>query len=314
MGFHNEEFPLVVGYGTTGGFGWKTSIIEMDSGQDQRVGRRSIFRKEFDARTGIRTLADFSLVRHFAASRRGSLHSFKVKDYADFTTGLNDVGTPTNLDVVLGTGNASNKDFQLRKRYGGVTYGVYWNITKPVSGTTAVALDGVAKTLGTDYTLNLLTGIVSFVTAPANGVAVTAGCEFRVPVFFGPEVDELLSISLEDVDVGDLPSVPMIEDMGTATIDDEFDYGGAASVALTVTTTMDLLSRMLTVTNSTGNMKMPVVTALPYGGPYLTVKNSSGATLTIVDSNSVTIGTILNGVTKQLWLALSAGSPAWLLV
>lgn len=46
---------------------------------------------------------------------------------------------------------------------------------KPViPGSQTVKLAGTAKTYGTDYTINFDTGVVTFTTAPANTVAVTA--------------------------------------------------------------------------------------------------------------------------------------------
>jgi uncharacterized protein (TIGR02217 family) len=53
-------------------------------------------------------------------------------------------------------------------------------ITKPVAGTVKVYLDGVEQLWG--WSVDTTTGVVTFGTAPAMGVEVTADCEFDVPV------------------------------------------------------------------------------------------------------------------------------------
>ena len=79
-------------------------------------------------------------------------------------------------------------------------------IRKPVVGTVLVAKNDVAAPTG--WTLDSTTGLITFTTAPAAGVVVTAGYEFDVPVRF--EKDEL-DISVDAFEAGSIPSVNVIE-------------------------------------------------------------------------------------------------------
>ena len=322
MGYHDVLFPLVVGYGSAGGLSHKTAIFVMDSGQEQRVGRWSTFRKVFDANTGVRSPADIATLRHFIAARRGALHSFPVKDYADFTTASDDVGTPSTSDVNIGTGDASETDFQLYKRYGDATNGVNWNIKKPVTGTVVVAVNG-SPIDPDDFTLDASTGIITLDSAPADGHAVTIGCEFYVPCRFGEEVDDEYMTSMEDVGVSSADEILMIEDMSPSAIADEFDYGGAASLTLAASSITDLSAyisrRMLTilaVPNTSTKLKLPNTVAIPCGGPYFVIHVKSGvaATLTVVNTAGTTVGTIAADSSKSAWLMNDNGTKTWLLV
>jgi uncharacterized protein (TIGR02217 family) len=65
----------------------------------------------------------------------------------------------------IGTGNASNKVFQLVRTMGSFTEPVY-----DVNGTPSIYLNGVLQSSG--YTISS-TGVVTFTAAPGSGVAVT---------------------------------------------------------------------------------------------------------------------------------------------
>jgi len=311
MGFHNELFPTKIGYGTKGGFSWGAAIHELDSGAEQRVQRKSIFRKVYDVSIGIRDIADLSTMRHFVAARRGAVHTFPYSDWQDYSTAADDRGTPSATDQLLGTGDTMGEDsFQLRKRYGSVNYGVYWNIRLPVTGTVVAALDGTPTTA---FTVNYETGIIVFDSPPGIGVTVTAGCEFYVPVRFSNGVDELFQITAAEFNVGDVEELGMIEDLDPTPIDDEYDYGGAGEIAIP-SGTSGLLGRMTTVTDATGDIQLLDVTNFPFGGPYACIYNADGVTLTILDQNGGSVGTISAGTAKTLWLMSNGGSKAWLLV
>jgi uncharacterized protein (TIGR02217 family) len=58
-------------------------------------------------------------------------------------------------------------------------------ITEPVAATVKVYLDGIQQLPG--WSVDTTTGLVTFSTAPALGVEVTAEFEFDVPVRFGTD-------------------------------------------------------------------------------------------------------------------------------
>ena len=94
----------------------------------------------------------------------------------------------------------------LFKRYtsGGQTW--VRTIAKPVAGTVRVALGMVEQMSG--WTVDTTTGVVTFTTAPAGGVAVRAGFEFDVPVRFDSDT---LDVTLDFERLGSITSIPLLE-------------------------------------------------------------------------------------------------------
>ena len=77
---------------------------------------------------------------------------------------------------------------------------------KPVAGTVRVARAGVEATSG--WSVDATTGIVTFATAPAAGVLVTAGFEFDVPVRFDTD---RLDVTWDLDRLGSIASIPLVE-------------------------------------------------------------------------------------------------------
>lgn len=93
----------------------------------------------------------------FFNSRQGSYDSFLYTDPSDSSV------TAQNF----GTGTGSQTAFQLIRAYGGFAEPV-----NNVNGAPNIYVNGVLKTLTTDYTISA-TGLVTFVVAPPNGQPVT---------------------------------------------------------------------------------------------------------------------------------------------
>jgi uncharacterized protein (TIGR02217 family) len=109
---------------------------------------------------------------------------------------------------VIGQGDGERRDFPLLKAYvsGGVRY--ERPISKPVLDSVRAGIGGVELFAGEGYWVDHATGVVSFETAPAHGVAVTAGFEFDVPVRFDTD---RIAVSVASFQAGDLPQVPVVE-------------------------------------------------------------------------------------------------------
>ena len=78
-------------------------------------------------------------------------------------------------------------------------------ITAPVAGTVRVAVGGAETT---EFMLDDATGMVTLDEAPSEGVAVTAGFEFDVPVRFDTD---RLEASLSGFRAGQIPNIPLVE-------------------------------------------------------------------------------------------------------
>ncbi len=207
MAFHEIRFPTNIALGATGGPERRTEIVTLGSGAEERNSAWAHSRRRYNAGLGLRSLDDVHQLISFFEARHGRLYGFRWKDRADCKScapGQSIAAT----DQAIGTGDGTVQAFQLVKTYasGGVSY--VRAIRKPVAASLRVAVDGVAKAEGTDFTLDTVTGILSFSAAPASGAAVTAGFEFDVPVRFDTD---FLEINLAAFEAGSVPNVPVVE-------------------------------------------------------------------------------------------------------
>lgn len=204
MAFHEVRFPTGISFGSRGGPKRKTIVVEAGSGHEHRNAQWADSRREYNAGYGIKTMSDIHAIVSFFEERRGMLHAFRWKDRFDFRS-RDPESPPTAKDQPIGVGTGSLTTFQLVKTYGSLNPYTR-DIKKPVLGTVMVALNGVTQTSG--WTVDVTTGIVTFTVAPGNGVAVTAGFEFDVPVRFNTDY---LEIDLSAFDAGQIPSIPIVE-------------------------------------------------------------------------------------------------------
>jgi uncharacterized protein (TIGR02217 family) len=205
MAFHDVQFPVTIGRGARGGPSWKTTVVTLGSGAEERNASWAHARRTYDISYGVRSADDLAEVVGFFDARLGRLYGFRFKDWLDYKSCLPSA-TVAPDDQVLGDGDGVVRSFRLRKRYGTDALGVWRTIRRPVTGTVRVALDGVEAMSG--WTVNTATGIVSFTVAPSMGVEVTAGFEFDVPVRF--DLDQL-DVTLTISRLGSIPSIPLVE-------------------------------------------------------------------------------------------------------
>ena len=203
--FHEIRFPDNISRGARGGPERRTQIVELASGDEERNASWANSRRRYDAAYGIRRADDLAAVVAFFEARRGRLYGFRWKDWGDYKSCLPS-GEPSATDQVIGTGDGNTTTFQLVKHYSSGVQTWTRIITKPVAGTVMVALDGIVQASG--WAVNTTTGLITFTTAPAGGVIVTAGFEFDVPVRF--DTDRLdVTHNLERL--GSITSIPLIE-------------------------------------------------------------------------------------------------------
>lgn len=209
MTFHEVRFPTAISRGAQGTLERRTDVVVLGSGYEERNGRWADSRRMYNAGYGVKTLIELYEVMAFFEERRGRLHGFRWRDPLDATSGApGDVISP--LDQQIGTGDGVTTAFQLKKRYGSVHAPWSRDINKPVTGSVRVAVNGVEKTNGPDFTLDQTTGQVIFSVpeTPANGVIVTAGYAFDVPVRFDTD---RLDINLSGFRSGAIPNIPIVE-------------------------------------------------------------------------------------------------------
>lgn len=196
MAFHEIRFPDDIAYGATGGPEFATSIVATASGYEQRNINWSSARGRWDVASGLKKQTQLDTLIAFFRARKGRAHGFRFKDWTDYKA----------IGQSIGTGDGTNKTFQLSRTYlsGGSTD--VRTITKPVAGTVKIYLAGVLQSSG--VSINTTTGIVTFTTAPGNNVAVSADYEFDVPVRFDTD---RMAVTIEQINLHQWSGIPIIE-------------------------------------------------------------------------------------------------------
>ena len=209
MSFHEIRFPTAISRNAQGGPERRTDVVVLGSGFEERNSRWADSRRSYNAGYGVKSVDDLHAVIAFFEERRGRLYGFRWRDHADWKS-CSPKAAPSALDSVLGTGNGTVAAFQLKKTYGGAHAPWTRTVKKPVAGTVVVAVAGVVKTAGTQFTVDPSTGIVTFLAGsiPSGGQSVTAGFEFDVPVRF--DTDKL-EINMHGFAHGAIPNIPLVE-------------------------------------------------------------------------------------------------------
>ncbi len=197
MSFHEVRLPARLAFGSTGGVERRTEVVQLASGYERRSTPWAQGRRRYLIGAGVRSLDDAAALVAFFEARRGRLHGFRFKDFADFKS-CAPSGTVAAGDQPLGEGDGESAAFQLVKMYGDLAR----EIRKPVAGTVRVAVDGA------EAAFTLEDGVVTLDAPPPEGAAVTAGFEFDTPVRFDTD---RIEITLEGFGAGRLVAAPLVE-------------------------------------------------------------------------------------------------------
>lgn len=205
MAFDEIELPLRVGFGSRGGPNFSTEIVVIDSGYERRNQNWSQARRVYDARAGVRSVADAATLLNFFHARAGRARGFRLKDWSDYSSAADHLSAPSFTDQTIAVGNGTTVVFQLIKNYssGGITH--TRTIAKPIANSIMIGVGGVALSSG--WSVDTTSGVITLATAPAVGQNITAGYLFDVPVRF--DTDNL-SLSAEDY-VTYQAHVPIVE-------------------------------------------------------------------------------------------------------
>lgn len=200
MSFHEVRLPARLAFGSTGGVERRTEVVTLASGFERRSTPWAHGRRRYLIGAGVRSLDDAAALVAFFEGRRGRLHGFRFRDFADFKS-CAPSGAVSPTDQPLGVGDGAATVFALTKAYADLAR----PIAKPVAGTVRVAVDGIETG---DFTVDLTTGRVMLATAPGSGAVLTAGFEFDTPVRFDTD---RIDVTLESFDAGRVVAAPLIE-------------------------------------------------------------------------------------------------------
>jgi uncharacterized protein (TIGR02217 family) len=207
MAFHEVRFPTALSFGSSGGPERRTEIVTLANGFEERNTPWEASRRRYDAGLGIRSLDDIDALIAFFEARRGQLHGFRWKDWADWRS-CPPSAALASTDQEIGVGDGTTDAFDLAKTYTSGDQSYRRRIVKPVGETVRVAVDGAELLADVEFTLDEAAGRVALATPPDAGALVTAGFEFDVPVRFDTD---RLEVSHAGFEAGEVPSVPVVE-------------------------------------------------------------------------------------------------------
>lgn len=226
MAFLEERLSTDIERGANGGPRFKTRVLELESGFEQRNIDWSEARGEWDIGYGIMgmevTAAEQSIheIRNLFYVSQGRANGFRFKDWSDFTVGT--IGDEFATRQLIALGDDATTTFQMFKRYtiGAATYDR--NLKKPIENTvrawmdttelTRVASAPSAGEFSVDDTTGILTTGDVFASTGGSGPGgeevLSITCEFDVAVRF--DTDNL-RITVEVFNAGAVPQIPIVE-------------------------------------------------------------------------------------------------------
>jgi uncharacterized protein (TIGR02217 family) len=151
---------------------FNTKVFSATSGRETRISTTAYPKYDIELSFEYLSRADWASLMAFFNLRAGKYDSFLFTDAQD-----NSITAQS-----IGTGNGSKTQFQLVRNLGGFTEPV-----ENVNGTPSIYLDGVLQSSG--YTISS-TGLVTFSSAPGNGVAVTWTGNYYWRVRFDQDTSE----------------------------------------------------------------------------------------------------------------------------
>ena len=213
MAIPGYRLPPDIEEGAQGGPEFATVIQESVSGQEQRVKVWARCRAKYDIAYSVLNSEDpvgsYKAVLALFYAHNGRLRPFRFKDWGDFQAS----------DTWFGTGDGSDTTYQLTKTYdpqqillGSPGSFTYTREIYLLSSTPVIKVNGVTQTVTTHYTIGA-TGLVTFVSPPASGHALTWTGEFDIPVRF--DVD-YLPVVMNVNSIAQINSISLREVIGSA--------------------------------------------------------------------------------------------------
>ena len=188
MAFKDYLFPVDISYGSKGGPGFNTTVLELSSGAEKRNQNWQRTRAKYDVSHGIKSRAQMDLLTAFFYTAAGRAHSFRFKDWADYIVPRETIGT---TDTTTAT-------FQMIKIYTFDTETYTRNISKPIASGFTAWVNSVSQVVvydvapgASEVSINTTTGIVTIgaTHAATTGQIVEVEGEFDVHCRF--ETDDL---------------------------------------------------------------------------------------------------------------------------
>lgn len=189
-------------YAPTGGPAFVTKIQEWGDGSEQRLqcweyplsvwqfgGRKLAYSK------AIRTWPE---IQAFFSAREGKQRGFYYFDWVDYQ----------GINQGIGVGDGTRTQFQIVKTYPSFATALIRKIYRIVQDSLTVRLNDA---IFLDYSVNLLTGLITFNDPVPNGTTITADFEFYVPARFLTDSLESRLLTEHDTTILELGRIAMGE-------------------------------------------------------------------------------------------------------
>ena len=192
MFIESPRFPDHVSMGALGGGSYRTDVVVVESGHEQRNQTWAQSRASYEVSHAARLPHEYEPLQAFFHAVGGRLHSFRFKDWTDYKA------TATQGAFV----ELTSTTFQMVKRYTAGALSRDRTISKPVSGTVTV-------TGGTTPTIDYTTGIVTV----ASGTPTAWAGEFDVPCRFDTDTmrGEIIDKNVGKGFIMGWNSIPIVE-------------------------------------------------------------------------------------------------------
>lgn len=192
----SPRFPDDISYDSSGGPSYQTTVVVMKSGYEQRNQVWEYPRCRYNVALGVKTIDRLYQLIEFFHAVAGRAYGFRYKDWSDYKSCPVDQ-TPSFDDQVIGTGDGTTAQFQLKKVYQIGTFQRNRVIKKPVSGTVLVGINNVQDLR---WTVDTTTGIITFDTdlnyTITNAVAIgTTETEFTTSAAHSFSVSDSVYLS-----------------------------------------------------------------------------------------------------------------------
>jgi uncharacterized protein (TIGR02217 family) len=210
--FETPRFPEGVSAGAVFGPAWSTQVGQALGGAEQRNQRWSSMLRKGTVGHDIQDQTDYNALLDFFNVAQGKTHGWRFKDWSDFNVDSIS-GRLGNLGVNSACGTSTGSlSYQLFKRYTNSS-GLYRDrvIAKPVSGQISVYRAGSLVAWGASSgqaSVDTTSGVVTFVAAPASGVALTWVGQFDTPCRF--DTDHMAGVT-HLINNESWPSIPIVE-------------------------------------------------------------------------------------------------------
>ena len=210
-GFFEIRFPDDISYGVTGGPEFKTDIVTVGGGQEQRNINWQQARRKYNAYHGVKVEDQFNKLLNFFHVVNGKGYGFRFKDWSDYKAQYQAVAW----------GDGATTQFQCCKNYVVGSTAHVRTIKKLVAGTVRVFFfstnsaptwDMNGQQLGTEqfgnWSVDINTGIFTLNSPLPTNTLLLASSEFDVPARFDTDY---MPASIKEWNSYEWSNIPILE-------------------------------------------------------------------------------------------------------